>query len=106
MLVKSGKSFRKIFTTPIFDLCSFASGTLNPSLSIFFEQMSADKPIVQKCPWENKIDFPNFDVRGDKSFGIYAAGVYKISVLFGKQKNKANLCAATATISYKLGKKG
>ena len=68
--------------------------------------MSADKPIVQKCPWENKIDFPNFDVRGDKSFGIYAAGVYKISVLFGKQKNKANLCAATATISYKLGKKG
>lgn len=102
-MVNTGTTLRKVFQTPKFDVCSHMDeSNVSTALSIFMDQMTSDKPIFHKCPYEGKVELINFDMRGDKSFGIYPAGTYRVLASFSRQKAKVDLFTLAFNITYKM----
>ena len=104
--VKSGKSYKKIFETPLFSSCGIVdnNGEMHASFKIIMDQLKCSTPLFYKCPYNGKYEFLNFSVKGDGGFAIYPAGTYNIGISFASNKNKVDLARISNVIGFKLKK--
>ena len=104
--VKSGKSFKKVFETPLFSSCGVVNnnGDIHNSYKLIMDQLSSNTPMFYKCPYNGNYEFLNFSVRGDGGFAIYPAGTYNIGVSFATTRAKVDLARMSTVIGFKLKK--
>ena len=104
--VKSGKTYKRVFETPLFSSCGFVdnNGEIHNSYKLIVDQMSCDTPLFHKSPNNGNIAFLNVSVRGDGCFAFYPAIAYNIGASFSSNKNKVNLARVSTVIGFQLGK--